>query len=193
MAESIDQHSFFGSSGMHYMSPCATATMGDDDGQTMEVHQHDAHLSLQDCMSNPIIFHAEMMGEIMYPDQALCQPDAAHIAEAVITEINSHVNHKHWQLTKQSKVPPDNDVFPSVWPMYRKRDITSNEISEYKACLNLHGRKQEYIMNNYETYAPVVTWFSIHLLIVIGILSGWSLHRCNYTADVAEWLDQRLK
>ncbi len=85
MAESIDQCSFFGSSGMHYMSACATATTGDDNGQTMEDHQHDAHLSLQDHMSNPITFHAEMMGDNMYLNQALCQPDAAHFIEAVIT------------------------------------------------------------------------------------------------------------
>jgi hypothetical protein len=45
---------------------------------------------------------------------------------------------------------------------------------------NLHGRKQEYGMNNYETYAPVETLFSIRLLIVIGILSGWSLCQCNF-------------
>ncbi len=147
MAESIDQHLFFGSSGMHYMSSCATATTGDDDGQTMEDHQYDAYLSLQDCMSNPIAFHAEMMGDIMYLNQALCQPDAAHFIEAVITEINGHVDNKHWQLTKQSEVPPDTDVFPSVWSMRCKRDITSNEIKKYKARLNLHGGKQEYSMN----------------------------------------------
>ncbi len=35
-------------------------------------------------------------------------------------------------------------------------------------------------MNNYETYAPVETLFSIRLLIVIGILSGWSLCQCNF-------------
>ena len=35
-------------------------------------------------------------------------------------------------------------------------------------------------MNYYETYAPVVTWFSICLLIVIGILSGWSLRQCDF-------------
>jgi hypothetical protein len=64
--------------------------------------------------------------------------------------------------------------------MRRKRNITSNEIKKYKACLNLHGRKQEYGMNYYETYAPVVTWFSIHLLIVIGILSGWSHRQCDF-------------
>jgi hypothetical protein len=55
---------------------------------------------LQDCMSNPIAFHAEMMGDIMYLNQALHQPDAAHFIEAVITEINGHVHNKHWQLTK---------------------------------------------------------------------------------------------
>ncbi len=88
MAESIDQCSFFGSSGMHYMPACATATTSDDDGQTMEDRQHDAHLSLQDCMSNPIAFHAEIMGDIMYLNQALCQPDAAHFFKAVITEID---------------------------------------------------------------------------------------------------------
>jgi hypothetical protein len=82
MMESIDQRLFFGSSGMHYMSSCATATMGDDNGQTMEDHQHDAHLSLQDCMGNPIAFHTEMMGDIMYLNQALCQPDAAHFVKA---------------------------------------------------------------------------------------------------------------
>jgi hypothetical protein len=40
--------------------------------------------------------------------------------------------------------------------------------------------KLEYGMNYYETYAPVVTRFSIRLLIVIGILSGWSLRQCNF-------------
>jgi hypothetical protein len=180
MAKSIDQCSFFGSPGMHYMSTCATATTNDDNGQTMEDRQHDAHLSLQDRMSNPIAFHTEMMGDIMYLNQALCQPDAAHFVKAVITEINGHVDNRHWQLSKQSEVPPDTDVLPSVWSMRCKRDITSNEIKKYKACLNLNGRKQEYSMNYYETYAPVVTWVSICLLSVIGICSGWSLCQCNF-------------
>ncbi len=64
--------------------------------------------------------------------------------------------------------------------MRHKRDIPSNEIKKYKARLNLHCGKQEYGMNYYETYAPVVTQFSICLLIVIGILSGWSLRQCNF-------------
>jgi hypothetical protein len=61
-------------------------------------------------MSNPIAFHAEMMGDIMYLNQVLKQPDAFSFVEAVIAEVNGHVNNKHWQLTKQSEVPPDIDV-----------------------------------------------------------------------------------
>ena len=65
------------------------------DGQTVADHQHDAHLDLQDCMSHPIAFHVEMMRDIMYLNHALCQPDADKFVEAVITEINGHVDNNH--------------------------------------------------------------------------------------------------
>ncbi len=32
---------------------------------------HDAHLELQERMQNLIVFHAEMMGDVMYLQQAL--------------------------------------------------------------------------------------------------------------------------
>ena len=64
--------------------------------------------------------------------------------------------------------------------MRRKRDITTNEIKKYKARLNLHGGKQVFGMNYYKTYAPVVTWFAIRLLIVIGIIFGWALRQVDF-------------
>ncbi len=152
MSESVSQQQFFGSSKMHYMAAKAVVT-----GQTDEDKEHDEHLALQEHMRHPIAFHAEMMGDIMYLQQALCQPDAPHFVDAVISEVNGHVTNKNWALIKRSEVPEDADVVPSVWAMRRKRDITTNEIKKYKACLNLHGGKQVYGMNYYETFAPVVT------------------------------------
>jgi hypothetical protein len=64
--------------------------------------------------------------------------------------------------------------------MRRKRDITTNQVKKYKARLNLHGGKQVFGMNYYETYAPVVTWFPIRLLIVIGIVFGWALRQVDF-------------
>ncbi len=95
-------------------------------------------------------------------------------------EVNGHVKNNHWQLTKCSEVPPDVEVVPSVRTLRGKIDITTNKIKKYKARLNLHGGKQVFGLNYYKTYAPVVTWLSIRLMIVIGIIFGWALHQVDF-------------
>ncbi len=64
--------------------------------------------------------------------------------------------------------------------MRRKRDLTTNVITKYKARLNIHGGKQVYGMNYYKTYAPVVTWYAIRLIITFSILFGLSLHQVDF-------------
>jgi hypothetical protein len=61
---------------MHYMA--SQATTGDTDEDLF----HNAHLQLQQQMRNPIAFHAEMMGDIMYFQQALKQPNAKEFFQA---------------------------------------------------------------------------------------------------------------
>ncbi len=92
MAESVAQ-------GMHHMAHQSTLS------ETNEDLFHDAHLELQERMQNPIAFHAEMMGDILYLQQALRQPDAKEFVQAVIKEVNGHVECKIWTLKKRSKVP----------------------------------------------------------------------------------------
>jgi hypothetical protein len=153
MAESIAQ-------GMHHVARQSTI------GETDEDLFHDAHLDLQERMRNPIAFHAKMMGDIMYLQQALRQPDAKEYVQAVVKEVNGHVDSNNWTLKKRDEVPDDVQIVPSVWSMRRKRNLTTNQVKSYKARLNLHGRKQVYGMNYFETYAPVVTWFAIRLMII---------------------------
>jgi hypothetical protein len=166
MAKSTSQRGFFGNAGMHYMAHQSTAPRD----ETPEDLFHDQHLALQESMRNPVEFHAEMMGDIMYFHLALQQPDAKQFADAVIKEVNGHVDNNHWNLIKQEDVPEDAQVVPSVWSMQRKRNLTTNEITKHKARLNLHGGKQVFGMNYFETFAPVVTWFAIRLMIVMGII-----------------------
>jgi hypothetical protein len=64
--------------------------------------------------------------------------------------------------------------------MRRKRDLTTNEIKSHKARLNLHGGKQIYEMNYFETYAPVVTWFAIRVMIIFGIIFCWALRQVDF-------------
>ncbi len=136
---------------MHYMASQATT------GNTGEDLFHDAHLQLQEHMRNPIAFHAEMMGDIMYLQQALKQPNAKEFFQVAIKEVNGQVDSNNWILQKQSNVPEDVQIVPSVWSLQHKRNLTTNKVKSHKARLNLHGRKQVYEMNYFETYAPVVT------------------------------------
>jgi hypothetical protein len=64
--------------------------------------------------------------------------------------------------------------------MWRKRDLTTNQVKSHKARLNLHSGKQVCGMNYFETYAPVVTWFAIRLIIIFGIIFGWALRQVDF-------------
>ncbi len=64
--------------------------------------------------------------------------------------------------------------------MHCKCDLTTGAISKHKARLNIHGGKQEYGVNYYDMYTPVVAWFAIRLLLVFGLLFGWSLRQVNF-------------
>jgi hypothetical protein len=175
-ADSKSQRNFYGTTDMHYMANVSTAYFN----ETPEDLFHNQHLDLQKHMRNPIVFHAEMMGDIIYYHQALQQPDAQQFANAIVKEVDCHVENKHWQLIKRGDVPEDAQIVPSVWSMQRKPNLTTNKIIKHKARLNLHGGKQVYGMNYYEMYAPVVTWFAIRLMIVMGIIFCWTLCQVNF-------------
>jgi hypothetical protein len=68
MAESVSQQDIYGDQGMHYMALQATTS------ETNEDLLNDSHFQLQEWMRSPISIQAEMMGDIMYLQQALRQP-----------------------------------------------------------------------------------------------------------------------
>jgi hypothetical protein len=65
MSDSVSQRDFYGPRNMHSMAH--KSTIGESDDKLF----HDLHLELQERMRNPIMFHTEMMGDIMYLNQAL--------------------------------------------------------------------------------------------------------------------------
>ena len=100
---------------------------------------------------------ADMQGDTMYFHQAMAQEDSGDFVEAVVREVNGHVDNSHWKLVPIESVPEDTNILPSVWSIQRKRNIVTNEITKYKAHLNVHRGKQSFGENYFDTYAPVVT------------------------------------
>jgi hypothetical protein len=120
---------------------------------------HEEEYLLQDEMLNPIAFLAGSNEDTMYFHQAMKAPDRNQFKKAIVKEVNDHIENKHWELIPHEAVPKGVKVLPSVWSMKRKRDIKTQQVYKHKARLNVHGGKQVYGKNYFETYAPVVTWF----------------------------------
>ena len=108
-------------------------------------------------------FVASTNPDVMYIDQAMKEPDKPQFEAAMIKEVDTHTKNRNWVIISKSDVPEGVKVLPAVWAMRRKRRITTGEVYKWKARLNIHGGKQEYGVNYWETYAPVVSWTTIRL------------------------------
>ncbi len=122
---------------------------------------------------NPMSLLAQTDADTMYWDQALAQPDADQFIEAAILEVQTHEENGHWIVVPLREIPPKTKVLDSVWSMKRKRRVKTNEVYKHKARLNVHGGQQELGVNYWETYAPVVTWAAIRMILILVILYGW--------------------
>ncbi len=89
----------------------------------------------------------------MHLYQALRQPDARKYVEAVIKEVNGHINNNNRKLIPCTEVLEGTEVIPSVWAMQQKQNLTMGRVTKHKARLNLQGGKQEFGTNYYEIYA----------------------------------------
>jgi Reverse transcriptase (RNA-dependent DNA polymerase) len=141
---------------------------------------HDASYRIQEEMENPMAFVASTNPDIMYFDEAMQQPDRAQVQEARIKEVQTHTENGHWTIISRDEVPSGDPVLPSVWAMRRKRRIATQEVYKWKARLNLHRGKQEYGLNYWETYSPVVTWATVRLILVLVLLNKWATRQVDF-------------
>jgi hypothetical protein len=129
---------------------------------------------------NPICLLSKTDGGTMYWDQAVRQHDKDEFIKAAVLEVTTHQNNGHWKVIPKDEVPTNQPVLDAVWSMKRKRRLLTNEVYKWKARLNLHGGQQEYGVNYWETYAPVVTWAAIRLLLTIVMLYDWETVQIDF-------------
>ena len=77
-------------------------------------------------------------------------------------------------------VPKGHKIMPSVWSMKRKRKIATREIYKWKARLNIDGSNQEEGVNFWETFAPVASWSTIRLVLILALIHGWDTRPINF-------------
>jgi hypothetical protein len=141
---------------------------------------HEDDYSIQDAMMDPIAFKASSDPDTMHYHEAMAAPDRAQFLEAIVKEVNAHIEHDHWELIPRSQVPEGTKILDSIWAMKRKRDIKTQQVYKHKARLNIHGGQQQYGIHFTETYSPVVNWFSVRLVTTLALLNNWHTRQIDF-------------
>ena len=118
--------------------------------------------------------------DTMYMHQAMKEPDRDEFINAMQKEVTDQMENGNFSIVKTSEVPKDKTILPAVWQMKRKRDIKTRKVKKWKARLNIDGSRMKHGVHYDQTYAPVASWKSIRLLLMLTIRNGWYSKQLDY-------------
>ena len=101
--------------------------------------------------------------------QMLKLEDISDFVIAMVKEVEDHEKRDHWMVMRREDMPKGTKTILSVWAFKRKR-LPDGTVLKHKARLNAHGGMQRWGVDYWETYAPVVNWISVRLLLVLAII-----------------------
>ena len=117
--------------------------------------------------------------ETYYFLQAMQQDDREDFIDAMIKEIDDHTSRDHWKVVKRSMIG-DAKTIKAIWSFKRKRR-PDGSLLKHKARLCAHGGMQEYGENYWDTYAPVVNWASVRLMMTFAMINKMHFRSIDFT------------
>ena len=106
------------------------------------------------------------------------QPDSGEFIKAMTKEIHDHTTNQHWKLVPRNSIGKAKTI-PAIWSFKRKRR-PDGTLLKHKARLCIHGGRQVYGENYWETYSPVVNWMSIRTLMVVALIEKLHTRRIDF-------------
>ena len=121
--------------------------------------------------------------------QAKASPDWPQWEQAILQELESYRVNNTWIPVKPS---PEMNLVGSRWVFAIKHDANGN-IAKYKARLVAQGFSQIHGIDFEETYAPVVRYDSLRLLLRFATLRGYHVHQMDFdTAYLNSLLEEDI-
>ena len=85
----------------------------------------------------------------------------------MLEKIVVHEKREHWTLMNRNDMPAEAKKIMEIWYFKRKR-YPDRSLNRRKARLCDHGGQQTWGQDYWDTYAPVVTWDSVQLLLIVA-------------------------
>ena len=110
--------------------------------------------------------------------EAVTGPDAARFMEAMKLELSTLVEMKTFDIV--DKVPWMK-ILSSVWA-FKRKIYPDGSIRRLKARLCTRGFEQREGIDYFETFAPVVQWLTVRLILIMTILINLETKQIDYTS-----------
>jgi hypothetical protein len=104
-------------------------------------------------------------------------------------ELQSLYGHGTWTEVPRSSVPKGHSVISCRWVYVVKADAYGY-VARFKARLVIHGFRQRYGVDYYETYSPVVRYDSIRATLYYAVRRRWCVMQYDKTAFLHGDLDE---
>ena len=117
---------------------------------------------------HPLSLISQPSNDTFYFHQAMQEDDRDEFIKAMVKELEDHRKHNHWKLIHRSEIG-DAKTVKAIWSFKRKRR-PDGSLLKHKARLNAHGGMQIYGETYWDTYAPVVNWISIRMMLTLSVI-----------------------
>ena len=168
-----------------------------EDGSTMEQNL-DALSSLVDlrskvfdghdidgifnCPDNPFSFAAgsKNNNDILSQSKMLKADDCNEFFKAQVSELKGLEEADVFDYQEISSFPKDAQLLNAIWS-YRRKRRPDGTLLKYKSRICADGSMQQYGVDYWETYAPVVHWSTVRLILVLSAMLGLKSRQIDYT------------
>ena len=127
---------------------------------------------------NPFTYKATN-DDVLHYGQMLKDPDREKFEEGMKAEMKGLVDAETYEVIHKSALPAGIKPIQAIWS-FRRKCLPDWTISKWKAHLCPHGGQQEHSINYWETYAPVVNWSTVHLVLILSLLTGLASRQIDY-------------
>ena len=142
---------------------------------------------MQEELTQPICFLAQN-GDTLHYGQGMKADDRSKFQAAIQQEFDAYQDNRYWDIIQRDQVPEGEDILDL---------LLTGDVYKHKARLNLHGGHQKFAINFYETYSPVVSWFTCRILLLHSLIFRWHTRQIDFVftypqADIEQPLYMKL-
>lgn len=128
---------------------------------------------------HPLSLISQPSNDTFYFHQAIQEDERDEFVKAMVKELEDHRINNHWKLVHRSDIGNTKTV-KAIWSFKRKRR-PDGSLLKHKARLNAHGGMQIYGETYLDTYAPVVNWISIRMMLTLSVIHGLYTTSIDFT------------